>query len=333
MDRRTFCLCAFVVVFLPCALAADEVPRYFVVGHRPWRMSADNTLTRYELQVLPKDLALYGTPEISISPDMRSAVIGRTRDLFLIDLQSGLEQQISHFGQEWDAEFAAVQVRFTAWAADSKSVLFCVEPDYPFTDSDAKSRMRRFSYGFYKYDVPAKSVHKASGMIEFKVLLPDGRMIGADRRKSYPAQELRWVRAGKLGPIFIRGLTGASQVAASADNEWLLAAVLTESTSQIYAIDVNRAKAEAISPKGRFAEYQWPSFSPSGKHRAYVQEGPVHSGLVADDLIIDGAKKFACGTRVNYAWIDEQRIGLLCEPKVYVLDAASGAILAQHAFN
>ncbi len=333
MDRRTFCLCALFVVFLSCALAADEVPRYFVVGHRPWRVSADNTITRYESQVFFKDLALYGTPEISISPDMRSAVIGRTRDLFLIDLQSGFEQQISHFGQEWDAEFAAVQVRFTSWAPDSKSVLFCVVPDYPFTDSDAKSRVRRFGYGFYKYDVPAKSVRKVSRMIEFKVLLPDGRMIGADGRKPPIVQELCWVRAGKLGPIVIRGLTGASQVAASADGEWLLATVLTESTSQIYVIDVNHGKAEAISPKGRFAEYQWPSFSPSGKHRAHLQEGPVHSGLVADDLIIDGAKKFACGTRVNYAWIDERRIGLLCEPKVYLLDAASGAILGQHAFN
>jgi hypothetical protein len=67
--------------------------------------------------------------------------------------------------------------------------------------------------------------------------------------------------------------------------------------------------------------------------RAHVQQGLVHSGQPATDLVIDGAKNFACGTPVNYTWIDEHRIGLLREPNVSVLDAASGAILGQHAFD
>jgi Tol biopolymer transport system component len=318
---------------LPWALPASELSRYFVVGGRPWRVSADSTISRYELKSESQSESGCGTTVFSISPDMRQAAFGRNRDLFLLDVENGFEQQISHFGREWDTTFAAIDVRFTSWSADSKSILFCVTPEYPFTDSDAESRVRRFSYGFYKYDVPAKSVSKVSRMMEFKALLPDGRMIGAGAGKASKAPELRWVRAGKLGPLVIRDLPGVSQVFVSADGKWLLASVTSESTSQIVAIDLNRGKAEAVSPKGRFAEYQSPSFSPSGKHRAYVQQGPVHSGQPATDLVIDGAKKFACGKPVNYAWIDEHRIGLLCEPNVYVLDTASGTILGQHAFD
>lgn len=170
-------------------------------------------------------------------------------------------------------------------------------------------------------------------MFEFQVRLSDGRMIGVDGRKPSIVQELRWVRAGKLDAIVTPGLPGSFQVAASVDSKWLLVSVNNPPTSQIYVVDVNSGKAEAISPKGRYAEYQRPSFSPSSKHRAYLQGGPVQSGLVATDLIVDGNQKFACSTFLDYSWIDEQRIGLLCDSTVYVLDAASGTILGQSAAN
>lgn len=326
-------LCSFFIGFLPWALPANELPRYFVVGRQPWRVSADSTITRYELEPQPQIEAICGTTVFSASSDMRRAVVGRRHELFLIDLQTGTEAQISHHGREWDAHFAAVEVLFTSWGAHSNSILFCVMPGDTFQEDHPDLRVRRASYGFYEYDVRTKSVRKVAKPFEFQVRLSDGRMIGVDGRTPPIVQELRWVRAGKLGPVVTPGLAGSFQVAASGDAKRLLVSVNNPPTSQIYIVDLNSGKAEAISPKGRYAEYQRPSFSPSSEHRAYLQGGPVHSGLVATNLIVDGNQKFGCSTFLDYAWIDEQRIGLLCDSTVYVLDAASGAILGQHAFD
>lgn len=143
MNRITLSLCALVVAFLPWALPANELARYFVVGRRPWRVSADSTITRYELEPQPQIQAICGTTVFSVSPDMRRAVIGRRHDLFLIDLQTGREEQISHYGRQWDAHFAAVKVLFTSWGADSNSILFCVTPGDTFQEDHPDLRVRR----------------------------------------------------------------------------------------------------------------------------------------------------------------------------------------------
>ncbi len=330
MHGRVVGLCALMIGLTPCgALAGDEATKYFEVARQAWQVSAENKLSVYPLTPGPRlELAGCGSTGFFPAPDQKKAVRGHQHNLFLIDLERGTEAQITHFGREYDKRFAAVEVLASAWSTDSQRLLFCVEPgDLSCVEYCDDFVPRRANHGFFEYDVARRSIRKVARRFEFRVWLPDGRMIGEDPNTN----ELRWAQSGRFGALVAKGLRGAGQPAASPDGKRLLVSVNLEPMSRIFEIELGSGAARPLSPAGVFAEYQWPTYSPGGRHVAYTWKGPPVDGVAASKLIVDGTPKFSCQSVLDYAWIDDERIGLYCGEFVNVIDAVTGRVVGQHS--
>jgi hypothetical protein len=100
-----------------------------------------------------------------------------------------------------------------------------------------------------------------------------------------------------------------SQTDLSPDGKRLLAGMSDgETGSEIIEIDVHNGKILSIA-KGRFAEVQWPKYSPAGDHLSYLKQFPSDApGKYGDVLVVDGQSVYVSKDSFFSYWIDEETI-------------------------
>jgi hypothetical protein len=80
--------------------------------------------------------------------------------------------------------------------------------------------------------------------------------------------------------------------------------------SELVRIELENGKTVRLA-QGRWAEFQWPGFSPSGKHVSYVIQYPIKEGGRYGELIFDGRAIYRSDRGFSAYWINDERLALL----------------------
>ena len=92
---------------------------------------------------------------------------------------------------------------------------------------------------------------------------------------------------------------------------------------RIAEIDLDGLAVSDLSEIASKARFQWPSYSPSGLHVAYLD------GEAGTAVRVDGREIFACGDRLGpdaLSWVSDEALAIAVGDTLRVVDARSGAL-------
>src|SRR6266540_3217974 len=291
-----------------------------------WRVSTAGDL---ELVLMAGNEAgsadvLRGTTSPVPSPDQRLVAYTRAGDMWLFDVASKRERRLTHVGMRATETLASIDVFITRWSFDGRKILYAVSPgetEDPEGQQPPK-RERSAKYGRYVLDL-ANGQNVAVKLPNATPLtwLPDESLLFESEGRL-----LAW-RAPADSRAFAESVSGATmQVDVSRDGRKLAIVVSPSSpkwsSSQLLVIDLagEPKKGLPITPLGRWAEYQWPKFSPSGERTAYIHQvgreqiGNSKAFRAISELAIDGKSQFRFNGFGRPTWIDESTVALTYSP-------------------
>lgn len=310
-----------------------------------YRIAPDSVVHPLALGIHGKWATLQGSTGPAVSADDRWIAFTQNHDLWLCDTSSGACSQTTSLGQPATWSLASVDVLITAWSANSRELLLHVTAgETELADVDVPElKVRKAPYGFYRFKMAEHSLEllKVPDNFEFEAWLPNGEFIGS-LEPILPEQTCREnplviVREGASAiPIDANAAPGRlSQVAVSSDG--ISAAMSVQCSrsnfSQIVRFDLENRAFSSVSAKGEYAEYQWPRFSPSARQLTWIRSRHAEGKLAQDTLILDDKPIYECITGIDYSWIDNSRIGLICGSQVIVIDSTSGKELSKTQIN
>jgi len=275
----------------------------------------------------------YGTTYPVPSPNQGYIAFTRKIDLWLLQLHTKEPFRLTQVEITNKKQYTSAQVFITGWSSDSSKILYYL--GHSFTGfpghSEPTINGTPVKYGFHIYDLGAKLTTPVPIKGQFLAWLPNGDFL----LKSKDQLVRTKVTGEKLKPItYLTGDFG--QIHVSKEGQWILAKL----KNQIIKISTMTGDATPITPVGAWAEYQWPKFSPSAKHIAYLHrtESKIHpsgSGFIAAGfLVVDGRLIYPYTGNDEYNWIDDGTIAIISEKKgsleLTILDSTKGQKKSQH---
>lgn len=281
------------------------------------------------------------------SPDNRWVAFARDSNLFLLNVVSGRERQITTNGKPYKWPYASVEVFISAWSNDSNRIVFAlVHGDTGCPDNCPHDFwIRKAPYGFYTYDLGTQLIKRVSlpSGFRFHAWLPDGRFLGTiENPKAKPCEESLLVfQAGNPRGTPSGAPPGREplQVSVSTDGKWAISnfggSCADPMTLSILKINLAAKTAMPVTSlsENQWAENQWPKFSPAVGHIAYVHRDSTVDHIPQESLIVDGASVYPCEGPVNYEWVDEQRIALACRNEMIAVDIVTGGALGRYTIT
>jgi hypothetical protein len=306
-----------------------------------YRISPDSVVHPLSLDIHGKWATLQGSTGPAVSANQRWIAFTQNHDLWLCDTSSGACSQATSLGQPATWSLASVDVLITAWSTNSRELLLHVtagETELPDFDVP-ELKVRKAPYGFYRFKMADHSLEllKITDKFEFEAWLPNGEFIGS-LEPILPEQTCREnplviVREGASAiPIDANAEPSRlAQVAVSSDGISAAMSVHCSRSnfSQIVKFDLENRTFLSVSAKGEYAEYQWPRFSPSARQLTWIRSRHAERKLAQDTLILDHKPIYECIAGIDYSWIDNSRIGLICGGQLIVIDSTSGKELSK----
>jgi dipeptidyl aminopeptidase/acylaminoacyl peptidase len=277
---------------------------------------------------------MQGTTAPLVSPDQKTIAFTRGNDLWLLELSSMRATRATTIGWPSTSEFASVFVLITAWSPDSRKILYRIEKgetEDPEGDSP-DLKVRPTPYGDYIYDVEKQASAAVSIPGQFLAWIPgDGFLIKTGEFKS---SRLVCFRPRENNGQQIAASPGDyGQVRTKPGGEQIVAL----RGSEIVLVDLRDGNAATLAT-GKWAEFQFPTFSPSGKHIAYIRQYPLATrGWYGHQLFVDGARVYDSDKDLSYDWIDDEVIAILRferdlskEPTWILIDLKTGKEKTTH---
>lgn len=262
------------------------------------------------------------------SPNRRYIAFVRKQDLWLLDLETRGTAQVTRVAKPYTRQYTAINVLMTDWSADSREILYSVSP----VDNMDGLPARPANYGFHIYQLETRKTRRINLPGHYLAWLPGGDFLLVSSEEKPLEKRLLRFTPGDAEPKAVakqRGWYG--QVHASSNGRWIVAALPqgspSEAVSQIVKIDLADGEMTNITPQGRFAEYQSPQFSPSGRFVSYIRnEGTESSKWRKATLIVDRKPVQEIVGYLKHRWIDDQSIVYLNRKlkELVVLDSNSG---------
>ena len=327
MDRVIFGCPSRIPLFLfSVCLFGFGQDRFASFEHTVFRVSPTNQISVVSLPLEPHwTEELRGSTLPSPAPDGSYVAFIRGHDLWLYDATSERSARVTHAGRPYTQALASVETLISAWSPDSRRLLLAVVPGATeCVDCEGRGdwTTRQYDYGYYIYDVGARTLRKANLDIDFEVaaLLEDGRVVGFAR--GCRDQPIKIVSpTGKVTAV--PGSLNLCQLDVSKDGSSAVAAVFQSRSSSIVKIDLITGESTRLTPVGAESEFQFPKRSLDLQHTAWIRE--------PTEIMMDGRSIFSCSDplSIQFQWLDEQRIAGYCAHEMFILEARTGRKLAQ----
>ncbi len=213
-----------------------------------------------------------------------------------------------------------VRVLLSGWSPDSQSFLFHQSEIH--CEDDCPAFPRDLSQGFYlatTRDPAARFVPKLEG---FDVWEPDSQHVLYQAGLGSGQYELR--RGSLNGAAFqaVQKVTapfGFSQLTMRGDE---IAFVMDNRVQRSHA---DGSAHFDVTPKGEFAEHQWPHHSPDGKHLAYHHKPKGQETLDVVELSTSKVVRSLDCNGCSFAWESPTSLVVLAKEELRRVDLASGA--------
>lgn len=294
------------------------------------RVYADGRVERIEIPSTGRgggSLA-YGGNEPTPSPDGKHVAYMHDGEPWIFDTRNKATWKISP-----DAKLS--NTFFTSWSWDGRRLLYYLQPPAS-AEPSRKEIVDRMIYadsrGFRVYDLAKKKTEPVAVELpgRFVAWHADGSMLlilGDGPRGTLS----RW-RPGEGSPkTLVAERANYGQFFASRDGRSVVAlAHFDHKTSEVVRIDTASSRLIRLTPTGGFAEYNWPTLSPSGQKLAYFQRRGLLDGRVVRNLIVNGRTVFRSLGWGSYSWINEKSIVVRDDCALSILDLSDSTLVAEH---
>ena len=315
---------------------AVATSRLVAFQSRVWRVGQGGQIEPFPY-VFPSsyDSNILGSTLPTPSPDGQWIAFGRfdaDYDIHLLNVKSGQEYRISHFGQRPKRGYTYVDALIAAWSPDSRHLLFVVAPGET-TSEEGELAIPKAPYGFYVYSLTTQTTQRVSLPKGFQVnaWLPGGRFLGVlPAQRAHEEDKLVILRPGRHQEVAIRTSVGfPSQARATADGRWLVGVVSSKrrGTAEIIKINLATMSVRRLVSLRSFTGNEQPALSPDARSVAYKEQIRMVKGIPQERLFVNNRNLYSCPGPIDFQWIDDQRIAVECQDQVSVLDTARG----QHA--
>lgn len=193
---------------------------------------------------------------------------------------------------------ARSEVLVTDWSSDGRRLLFSVAPlDGPngaIANPDG-SDLRFFVHDVARNHTDAITIPDGC---DYQGWLPSGELL--------VTCEIGAVLARARGAVTVPIAKGHARYSQAHVGENGAVAVIADGAVLLLAAGTY---AQRIGPRGRFADYQLPKPSPSGRRVAYTRHERIGGGRVRADLEVDGRE--VEGDIYDFEWLDEGTLVVL----------------------
>ena len=323
------------------------MPRLVRLSLRVWQVSPQGGIAPFRYPLFPSgyDAETLGSTSPLPSPDGRwiaFSQFGGDYDLHLLNVASGRERRITHFGRHPTGRYTYATVLIADWSSEGDAVLLAVVAGEDLSESDEGDLLiPDASYGHYTYSLVTGAIQSVPLPKTFEPLswLPDDRFIGVLPGRSIRDDKLVILRPGKSGEIAVAAINvSLYQARASVDGKWLVGlhkdsgGPLVEGTAQIVKVNLATMAVTSLVPLGWWSGNEQPALSPDDKHVAYKREKREHETYFTpqESLFLDRQKIYSCPRPIDFKWVDDRMIAIACQDEVVVLDTNSGRTLGQY---
>lgn len=322
-----------------------------------WRVYSDGNIEKVScFQDTPfgyRGHAYLGENYPRISSDQHYVAAIRQDDLWIFEPDTKKIVRMTQVAKPYTNKYLSIEVNIVEWSWDSSKLLYSISSGDPGSGDDGFDRKERpAKYGFYIYDVKHKSTiftpYLKGGGLE--AWLPDGDMLHVGTCKTVKGYEECIMKSDliedKSIPFSIDRKMG--QIDISRDGKWLVAntrvpreAFGKDPRGQIVKIDLNNYSIMPITAVGSWGEYQWPKFSPSGKHILYEWRAGVEKGFSVSHITVDGKKIYKAVQLSNCSWINDRTIVFTSsinateynKREIIIIDSVTGEIKGRHKID
>jgi len=341
--RKTLLLASLYLLGAGLAWGASPLVLVTVPGksHEILRVSKDNQITL--VKKLPGSVVestLEGSTAPLPSPDGKKIAYLQGNNLFIQGLPKGAPQQVTKEGFSNSKKYRSVYPLLSGWSRDSSQVLYYLthtEEGMEGEEEGPALETKDLAYGYYFYDasagvtqLPGMEGHEFCGWTskeEALLLNPNGVLLYAVKSEGMPREiTFKFKGANVVGQVFPG--PGDKALALAGDfGKW----------SQVVELDLTDGNATVFSAQGGWADFNRPSYSPSGKRSAWLAGEREDDGQVKHYLVVDKAIRLELKTAPRYEWLDDARIAVVQVDKagkleLLVVDASGGNTLARKGF-
>ncbi len=339
-----------VLSLIACSNLSAAPRSNLLLSHKSkvWRVEASGVAESLGVEFEGgNDVDHQGTSSPVVSPDQTLLAYTKANDLWVMNLADQSSSRLTKYGRAETANTTSVYVLISAWSSDSRQILYYVSHSDEDTldDSQATLDIPSAPYGYRVYDVLTKTNTAIKFPGEFQIWLPDGSFLLTSAETDLFDQHLLRYHVGEDLPQLVTNLRGWwGQTSVSPDARTLLIAFsqpvpsskdinmstdigdTPQLSSRILKYNLRTANFVNVSPVGFWSEYQMPSYSPSGKRIAYVQQSEMDSaGFVHGKLIIDGKPVIDLPhAPFEYYWIDDNTLTTVEDDTLLVINANTG---------
>lgn len=286
----------------------------------------------------------YGDNSPLLSPDQNHVAVIRQGDLWIFEPDTQKLIRLTKVARPRTDRYLSIELNTISWSWDSTRLLYSVSSGDPGSGDDGPDRkVRPAKYGFYIYDVRAKStkfISESYSECDFDKMVPNFNRVVLQ----WPQDGTTMINGHKINKKLSSG-----HIDISPDGRWLLAradepreARGKDPRSQIVKINLNNYEVIPLTPVGGWAEYQWPKSSPSGKHILYQWQNGLEEkegkSCPKENIVVDGKNIYASNNPQGLSdcsWIDDDTIAFTSvstnnELEIIIIDRATGEIKGQH---
>ncbi len=274
--------------------------------------------------------------DIIASPDGHWLAFAREGDIWIHDVKNGKSEKATAIASVATETSPGREFVIVAWAPDSRRVLLR-ENHWAPPPNDDEGIMPE-SGGFFILD-------RASGKVSPVSLPSSVGLYGWMGNRGFISGPKPTISIGSLWnfslgkgelEVITRDDCQYGQPYADSSGKHILAVRscpnLPNCSHQVVEISVANPpdqNIETLTECGRWGEFQWPTFSPTGKRISYFHQGPIDAkGRHTSTLIADNRPAFeTCSDgRMDMAWIDDDHIASFCSGMLVLIDLASNGL-------
>jgi hypothetical protein len=312
------------------------IPDYHARG-KVWRVFSDGKVQGVFPPPGQNSGEQHAITQIAISPQQRKIAYVQNNDLWVYDLVSQKASRLTTVGKPYTKTLASVEVITEHWSPDENRILYSViGGDTEDPEGDRPDlKVRPAAYGTYIVELKSgqsKPIRFPAGIGRVTAWLNNGDFLFQTIDNIISRFD---PRSGVTTPILKKPL-GLGQLDISHDGLQMLATADPSErmrSSLLVQHDLQTGTVAALTPLGKWAEFQRPKFSPGGTRIAYFHiTGLGATRHPITEVVIDNKAIYTFEGNGRLFWIDESTVALLVarrQIKLIVLDAGSGAIKVQ----
>jgi hypothetical protein len=273
-----------------------------------------------------------GTDSPVVSPDEKWIAYGERYNLWALEVATGRKSKITSVGRAGEGKYLDVTVFTSAWAPDSRSVLYRVFFDYPHGDDPYPKRPAE--YGFFVYSLDSGTASPVGDINGFVCgfAAKDKVLFEIDHAFVWLDPNTRAIRpAEPFSP-------GDGQVFFARDGKTAFVTSSPEAkTSRLFKLDLLAHTRTPITAVADYAALQYPMCSRSCAFTSYLNmTHRIEDGgrsTISTTLFVNGKPVFACHDRCGYEWVGDRFVAIIGNKELLIVEAATGKVCSRYALG